>query len=318
MRCFVLRRRSTSCGSPVNGRPVLIAAAKTACPASNVWCAELTVGNVTAGGGQKVTVSVRPPPGTPARAAVNFDASSYTASEFGPGATVTVTLSEELPILVQIPLTATGHGGAASGDWSGVPESVTILAHRTLGIFTVTATDDADEEGRERVQLGFGELPPNVTAGSRSVATVALADNDGRSAAEEGDLRLAGYLGSNAGQVEVMHDGQWGMVCSGGFVKPAADVACRQLGFTEGEPLTAGSGTQGRSFWLDLDATACEGTESRLVDCQNALLRERHCPHYNVATVSCSETQPCAAALTALTLTGVALPESRAGGRSTR
>lgn len=73
---------------------------------------------------------------------------------------------------------------------------------------------------------------------TRHETTVALC-------AAEGAVRLVGGAGSpdgsaEYGRLEVAHRGGWGTVCdrlftrSGKFVAAAADVVCKELGFTEG------------------------------------------------------------------------------------
>ena len=42
----------------------------------------------------------------------------------------------------------------------------------------MTATDDADKDGGESVQLGFGTLPAGYAPGARRTATVTLVDDD--------------------------------------------------------------------------------------------------------------------------------------------
>lgn len=46
----------------------------------------------------------------------------------------------------------------------------------------------------------------------------------------DGHLRLADG-GVNYGRLEIAVNGYWGTVCSDGFTKTAADVACKELGF---------------------------------------------------------------------------------------
>ena len=49
----------------------------------------------------------------------------------------------------------------------------------------------------------------------------------------EGQIRLTGGSYSNRGLVEVYCNGQWGTVCDDGFFDgPAADIVCKQLGYT--------------------------------------------------------------------------------------
>ena len=76
---------------------------------------------------------------------VTFAQASYTASEDGAEAIVTVRLSAAPEREVVIPLTATATGGATaqgeSGeDYTGIPSSLTFGANETEKTFTVTAT----------------------------------------------------------------------------------------------------------------------------------------------------------------------------------
>ena len=115
---------------------------------------------------------------------VTFAQASYTASEGGTGALVTVRLSAAPEREVVIPLTATATGGATaqgeSGeDYTGIPSSLTFGANETEQTFTVTATDDSIDDDDEGVTLSFGApLPDGVTRGSEATATVSLLDND--------------------------------------------------------------------------------------------------------------------------------------------
>ena len=109
---------------------------------------------------------------------VTYGASSYTASEDGAEAVVTVQLSAAPQRDVEIPLTATATGGATaqgeSGeDYTGIPSSLTFGANETEKTFTVTAVDDSIDDDDEGVTLGFGAaLPDGVTLGSEATATV--------------------------------------------------------------------------------------------------------------------------------------------------
>ena len=115
---------------------------------------------------------------------VTYGASSYTASEDGAEAIVTVRLSAAPEREVVIPLTAAAAGGAtgqgeADADYAGVPANLTFGAAETEQTFTVTATDDGVDDDGESVTLGFGApLPDGVTPGSEATATVSLTDND--------------------------------------------------------------------------------------------------------------------------------------------
>ena len=111
---------------------------------------------------------------------VAFDRGSYTATEGGSAATVTVRLSGDPERTVEIPLTHTPGAGAGAGDYSGMSASVTFSSGETEQRLTLTATDDAVDEEDETVTLGFGTLPERVTPGTQNTAILTLTDNDTR------------------------------------------------------------------------------------------------------------------------------------------
>ena len=222
---------------------------------------------------------------------VSFGAARYTATEGGGAVTVTVEVDRaEVPFTLR--LTREGQGGAASSDYSGVPASVVFRESDTAKSFTVTAVDDEVDDDGESVVIGFGSPLPaglNLRIGSPSRATVRLVDNDAPKAS--GALRLAqggGVYGGSYGQLQVYHDGQWGLVCEGNFGREEAQVACRQLGFADGEESYGGAGSGGLPFWLK--GVKCAGTESRLVGCSHRGLQEHYCGSFDIAGVECSET----------------------------
>ena len=109
---------------------------------------------------------------------VSYDQSSFTATEGGADAVVTLRLSEASGRSLTIEITAAGRGGADANDYSGVPSGVTFQADETAGSFRVTAADDEVDDDGETVELGFGTLPDGTIAGSVMSAVVRLADND--------------------------------------------------------------------------------------------------------------------------------------------
>ena len=113
-----------------------------------------------------------------AQIGVSFGLDKYSATEGGPDATVTVELSMAAHGSLVIPLTATGHDGATTDDWSGVPESLTFDTGDISRSFTLVAFDDDVEDNGEMVELGFGTLPEGVVAGSLSTARVTLMNDD--------------------------------------------------------------------------------------------------------------------------------------------
>ncbi len=106
---------------------------------------------------------------------VSFGAAAYSVAE-GNEVTVTVTLSAVPERTVTIPITATGQNGAAAGDYSGAPTSVTFDSDDTEQAFTFAAADDDVDDDGESVLLGFGDLPERVAPGD--TATVAIVDDD--------------------------------------------------------------------------------------------------------------------------------------------
>ena len=218
---------------------------------------------------------------------VSFGAATYTASEGGGAVTVTVEV-DRLEVPFTLSLTRDEQGGATSSDYSGVPTSVVFGEFDRVKSFTVTAVDDEADDDGESVVIGFGAPLPaglSLRIGSPSQTRVRLVDND--VPASSGSLRLVGGDGSY-GRLQVYHDGQWGLVCEGNFGREEAQVACRQLGFADGEESFGGAGSGGLPVWLK--GVQCDGTESRLVDCQHRGLQQHYCGSFDITGVECSQT----------------------------
>ena len=116
------------------------------------------------------------------RVTASFGAESYTATEGGAPARVSIHLNEPVevePLVVRLVVT---HVGATAADYTGIPKSVTFGVGEQTQTITVTATDDTDDDDGESVTLSFVNDPNDrvrVRTGPAS-ATVALADNDRR------------------------------------------------------------------------------------------------------------------------------------------
>ena len=109
---------------------------------------------------------------------VAFEQDSYTVAE-GSNVSIKVTLNSDPERTVTIPLTKTDQGGASSGDYSGVPDSVAFNSGDTEKSFSFAAADDDIDDDGESVKLGFGTtLPAGVSAGSTDEATVSITDDD--------------------------------------------------------------------------------------------------------------------------------------------
>ena len=96
--------------------------------------------------------------------------------------------------------------------------------------------------------------------------------------AEEGDLRLVeeeSIANWMAGRLQVFLEGSWTQVCGAEFGAPAANVACRQLGFGAGsvvpQDLTdadrAALQAMGIVPQIAVSGSGCVGSEERLLDC---------------------------------------------------
>ena len=120
---------------------------------------------------------------------VRFAADSYTAREGGAAATVAVVLSGPAPAPVTIPLTREHLSGATEADYSGVPAGVTFAAGQARQTFTVTVTEDSDQDGLKRLRLQFGTLPSGYASRPHRTAVVRLVDNDGGLAVSFGTER---------------------------------------------------------------------------------------------------------------------------------
>ena len=139
---------------------------------------------VTAGSTDETTVSITDDD-VPS-VTVSFAAASYTVAESDDSSTtnvvenevsVVVRLSADPERTVTIPITATGQGGATGSDYS-VPSSVVFNAGDTEKEITFQASADNIDDDGESVKLGFGNLPPRVSAGGTAETTVSITDDD--------------------------------------------------------------------------------------------------------------------------------------------
>ena len=164
--------------------------------------------------------------------AVRFGAASYAAAEGG-SAAVEVRLSGDPEREVEIPLTVQSAGGAVAGDYTVSAQRLTLNSGRQTAQVTVTAVDDAVDDDGESVELGFGELPAGVTAGSPGTAEVSLGDDDERGVTvSERELTVL-EGGSNVYTVELASEPTMAVTVAVG-VPGGTDVAAspRALTFT--------------------------------------------------------------------------------------
>ena len=115
----------------------------------------------------------------PCNPRASFDAATFSVTE-GEVVTVTVELALAAVEAVTIPIAVTHNGGASAADYSLEPasSSLTFDIGEVSKPFTITATDDSDNDDGESLTLRFGTLPAGVNAGSPATATVNITDND--------------------------------------------------------------------------------------------------------------------------------------------
>lgn len=124
------------------------------------------------------------------------------------------------------------------------------------------------------------DAPSDDASGTNDVsgATDASGASDA-AGATSGDLR------SSSGFVEVFYMGEWRPVCDDGFDMQAANVACRQLGYSSATSYMRVEGSSS-TFWLD--DLMCDGTELRLADCRHPGWGIENCSSYECVQVVCS------------------------------
>ena len=103
-----------------------------------------------------------------------------------------------------------------------------------------------------------------------------------------GNLRLRDGLHPYEGRLEIFLNDQWGTICDDGWSKQDADVACRQLGFSESLMAVHGSYYGAGDGEILLDEVACTGQESSLLSCNNGTI---DCSHGKGAGVVCLSKQ---------------------------
>lgn len=90
------------------------------------------------------------------------------------------------------------------------------------------------------------------------------------------------------GNIEVLHNGKWGIVCDDEWDKNEAEVVCRQLGYNLGGKVTHSStfGKGNRRFWMD--NLFCTGKENKLSECRFDGWGVSDCEDTEVAGVICN------------------------------
>lgn len=107
-----------------------------------------------------------------------------------------------------------------------------------------------------------------------------------------GSIKLVGGRDDHEGNIEVLHNGKWGIVCDDEWDKNEAEVVCRQLGYNLGGKVTHSStfGKGNRRFWMD--NLFCTGKENKLSECRFDGWGVSDCEDTEVAGVICNAELP--------------------------
>ena len=108
--------------------------------------------------------------------------------------------------------------------------------------------------------------------------------------ATEGEIRLEGGATDNEGRVVIFHNGTWGTVCDDDWDINDATVVCRQLGYLRATYARALAYFGEGSGPIHYENVACNGTETRLADCDHAGFGNVDCDHSEDAGVMCDST----------------------------
>ena len=103
------------------------------------------------------------------------------------------------------------------------------------------------------------------------------------------DVRLVDGDGSYRGRLEIKNTGEWGTVCNRNFNNAAANVVCRQLGYTGAYRIQSfRSGPAGGVIWLE--NVQCNGNEASILECSYDGWGNTSCSHDDDVGISCTGT----------------------------
>ncbi|XP_022917947.2 lysyl oxidase homolog 3 [Onthophagus taurus] len=110
---------------------------------------------------------------------------------------------------------------------------------------------------------------------------------------EEGGIKLVGGRDEYEGNVEVLHNGQWGSICDDEWDSAEANVVCKQLGYENGTGKPTYSshfGPARRRYWMD--NIYCDGTEDEITKCRFDGWGNNDCDYTEAAGVICTSPDP--------------------------
>ncbi|XP_011871663.1 PREDICTED: lysyl oxidase homolog 3 [Vollenhovia emeryi] len=103
----------------------------------------------------------------------------------------------------------------------------------------------------------------------------------------EGAVKLVGGEHAGEGNVEILHNRQWGNICDDEWDDAEANVVCKQLGFNGAIKATTYShfGQARRKYWMD--NVYCDGAEDELAKCRFDGWGNNDCDSNEAAGVIC-------------------------------
>ena len=178
-----------------------------------------------------------------------------------------------------------------------VSGTLTIPAGQTTSSApaTLTALDNSVPAVNPMVTVSATAVNEVGVTGPADV-TLTIVDDE---APPAGTLRLVDGEVEHEGRLEMYYDGQWGTICNDYWTNEDADVACKQLGYSEGSEGNASSYRLAYfgpgSGPIHLDDMQCAGNETGLLMCPRANNRpvgSHNCRHSEDVGVRCSAGSP--------------------------
>jgi len=194
----------------------------------------------------------------------------------------------------------------ALADFTGTA----AVQYKVPVLVDLTKLEEMLEQHFARIENHFASVEANITANGARITTEieslrASFKSLKKTVLPSRFVRLSyagqasggGQLDESSGRVEVYYEGEWGTVCDDGLFKDgvikehginAANVVCKQLGYSSGKPIATNEGQRGAgTIWMD--SVVCSGEETSLLDCAfTSSYNENDCHHHEDFSVQCS------------------------------
>ncbi|MCP9493516.1 MAG: thrombospondin type 3 repeat-containing protein [Pyrinomonadaceae bacterium MAG19_C2-C3] len=114
----------------------------------------------------------------PAPAQIQFDSATYSVTENGTGATITVTRSGNLSAPVTVNYATSDDTALAGSDYDSTANTLVFAANETTQTFTVPITNNSTTESSETLNLTLSSPSSDATLGTQSTAVLTITDDD--------------------------------------------------------------------------------------------------------------------------------------------